>query len=216
MKKKPFQALKNMVSREFSSAAQLSSAFAERAPSSAQLSKFFSHLSSLSSGISLGQLSSAQLFFSKFATLRSPHKNWAELSDFQKELSLLSFKHFFNPELSWASSTRSVCRAKLISNSAARDGFRFSFRLFSRQQRQNTNCSNDEYSCCSSSFLSSSGNYSMASKIDSWRYNYRSRTKSAQEFQSFGGNLELQENWRSCLVFVFFAYRQWLSLKFIV
>jgi len=58
-----------MVSRELSSAAQLSSAFSEELPapssqlSSAQLSKFFSQLSSLSSGKSLGKLSSAQLSY---------------------------------------------------------------------------------------------------------------------------------------------------------
>jgi hypothetical protein len=63
MKKKPLKASKNMVSRELSSAAQLSSAFSEELP--AQLSsaqQVFSQLSSLSSGKSLGQLSSAIFF----------------------------------------------------------------------------------------------------------------------------------------------------------
>ena len=53
-----------MVSRELSSAAQLSSAFSEELP--AQLSsaqQVFFQLSSLSSGKSLGQLSSAQLSY---------------------------------------------------------------------------------------------------------------------------------------------------------
>ena len=49
-----------MVSRAFSSAAQLSSAFSKGLP--AQLSKLFSQLSSLSSGKSLCQLSSAIFF----------------------------------------------------------------------------------------------------------------------------------------------------------
>ena len=58
-----------MVSRELSSAAQLSSAFSEEL--SAQLSNFFfpAQLAQLREKSWPAQLSSAQLFFSKFATL---------------------------------------------------------------------------------------------------------------------------------------------------
>ena len=61
-----------MVSRELSSAAQLSSAFSEELPaqlSSAQQVFFPAQLAQLREKSWPAQLSSAQLFFSKFATL---------------------------------------------------------------------------------------------------------------------------------------------------
>mgnify|MGYP003327280919 CR=1 FL=1 len=67
IKNEAFYASKNTFFEEISSAAQLSSAFSDRLP--AQLRKKFPLLSSLSSAQFFPQLSSAQLFFSKFATL---------------------------------------------------------------------------------------------------------------------------------------------------
>ena len=64
-----------MVSRELSSAAQLSSAFSEELPaqlSSAQQVFFPAQLAQLREKSWPAQLSSAQLFFSKFATLEQP------------------------------------------------------------------------------------------------------------------------------------------------